>query len=198
MEQTQNQLTIADRIKLPFYFDPEPLIRDINDMNLGDFIYYDVQPLRSPAHIVDPSLPPPPPADDYADGSWTDWKNTTLLDNAKNIKTIVDFFSQHCSVTLVRLLRLEVGAVVAEHTDPTLGMEIERSVVRLTIPIISEKSVAFYLNHTEVPMRPGECWYLRLTDPHSIEHKGQHVRINLTIDMRPNDWLTEQLNLKEN
>ena len=41
-----------------------------------DFVYYDVLPLTAPAHLVDPSLPPPPPAVDYADGTWTRWLRT--------------------------------------------------------------------------------------------------------------------------
>lgn len=182
-----------DRIKLPYFFEPKRLQADLHNMTLNPFIYYDVLPLRSPAHLVDTSVPVPPPAEDYADGSWTAWKNTPLMDKAPAIKEIVDFFAQHTDVTLVRLLRLEVGAVVAEHTDPTLGLHIDRSVVRLTIPVQSEKEVMFYLNHEVVPMNPGECWYLRLTDPHSIEHHGSVERINLTIDMLPNVWLKSQL-----
>ena len=38
-------------------------------------------------------------------------------------------------------------------------------------------------------MKPGECWYLRLTDPHKINNPGAVERINLTIDMVPNEWV---------
>ena len=183
----------ADRIKLPLQFDAKAMFQDVSRMGLHPFIYYDVLPLRSPAHLVDTSLPTPPPADDYADGSWTDWKNIPALEHAPMLKKVVDTFAEHCYVTLVRLLRLEAGSVVKEHTDPTLGMHIDKSVVRLTIPIQSEPEVLFYLNHEVVPMKPGECWYMRLTDPHSIEHKGQIERINMTIDMIPNAWLEAQL-----
>lgn len=184
----------ADRIRLPLQFDANAMYRDVSKMGLQPFIYYDVLPLRSPAHLVDTSLPTPPPAVDYADGSWTDWKNIPALEHAPMLKKVVDTFAEHCFVTLVRLLRLEAGSVVKEHTDPTLGMHIDKSVVRLTIPIQSEPEVLFYLNHEVVPMKPGECWYMRLTDPHSIEHKGQVERINMTIDMIPNAWLEKQLN----
>jgi hypothetical protein len=184
-----------DRIKLPFYFDPDALLKDIQAMQLRPFIYYDVIPLRNPAHLIDSSRPMPAEVDDYADGSWTEWLNSSLLETAPNIAKIIEFFEQHSRITLVRLLRLEAGSHVKEHTDPTLGLQIERSVVRLTIPIQSEEQVVFYLNKTEVPMRPGECWYLRLTDPHSIEHRGQIERINMTIDLTPNEWLESQLNI---
>ena len=135
----------------------------------------------------------PPPADDYADGSWTDWMDTHHLDASPYLKSIVDTFRAHTKVTLVRILRLAPDAVVDEHRDPTLGLEIEKSVVRLTVPILNSKQIEFYLNGTIVPMLPGECWYLRLTDPHKINNPGDMERVNLTIDMIPNEWLFKQI-----
>ncbi|MFT4940958.1 MAG: hypothetical protein ACI88A_004019 [Paraglaciecola sp.] len=188
-----NGKAFADRIKLPISFDADLLLEDIQKMQLKPFIYYDVIPLRNPSHLVDTSIPQPPQSDDYADGSWCEWRNSEALCNSPNFLRVIDFFSSHCNVTLVRLLRLEVGSSVAEHTDPTLAMHIEKSVVRLTIPIQSEEKVNFYLNHKIVAMRPGQCWYLRLSDPHSIEHNGEIERINMTIDLQPNEWLIENL-----
>lgn len=188
---SQTQLdNIADRVKLPFTFDTEKMLADIERMNLPGFVYYDVMPLRGPAHVVDSSIPFPPPADDYADGSWCDWLDTPALRNSPYLNEIVDFFKDKTTVTLVRLLRLEAGAVVKEHTDPTLGIQIERSVIRLTIPILVNDQVTFYLNKKPLDMQLGECWYLRLTDPHSIVNGGETQRINMSIDMIPNEWVT--------
>lgn len=185
--------SIGDRVQLPMAFDVDALLSDVQSLNMGGFIHYDVMPLRSPAHLVDPSreFPPPPPSGDYADGSWTEWLDTPAMDQSAALRKVVNYFSAHCTVTLVRLLRLAPGAIVDEHTDPTLGLHIERSVVRLTIPIQSDEDVKFFLNDTLVPMKPGECWYLRLTDPHRITHNGSVERVNMTIDMVPNDWLRE-------
>jgi hypothetical protein len=90
-------------------------------------------------------------------------------------------------------LRLEAGAIVKEHTDPTLDLGTENSVIRLTIPILSDDTVEFFLNGSPVPMLPGECWYLRLSDPHRIVNAGAMERINLTIDMVPNEWVKSLL-----
>ena len=79
--------------------------------------------------------------------------------------------------------------MVKEHTDPTLGLEVERSVIRLTVPILNAPGVEFYLNDSIVPMQPGECWYLRLTDPHRVINNSSVERVNMTIDMIPNDWI---------
>ncbi|WP_420385882.1 aspartyl/asparaginyl beta-hydroxylase domain-containing protein [Roseivirga sp.] len=186
MEQTP---TVEDRIQLPLQFDVEKMLAEVRQMNMNNFIYYNVIPLRSPAHMVDPSLPVPPPTDDYADGSWTDWKDTDDLIHSPYLTEVIDTFKKHTKVTLVRILRLAAGNVVKEHCDPTLGIEIPKSVVRLTIPILNEEGVEFYLNGEQVPMKPGECWYMRLTDPHSVVNNSSVDRINLTIDMIPNDWV---------
>lgn len=178
-----------DRIKLPLTFDVDKLKAEYEQMNLRDFIYYSVISLRGPAHMVDSSLPIPPPAADYADGSWTDWLDTPALNGAPYFREVIDTFRQHTKVTLVRLLRLEPGAEVKEHTDPTLALEEEKSVIRLTIPILRNPEVTFYLNSTPVPFQPGECWYLRLSDPHKIHNHGATERVNLTIDMVPNEWV---------
>lgn len=184
---------VSDQIQLPLFFDVAKMQEDIENLNLNGFIYYDSLPLRAPAHMVDPSLPIPPPAADFADGSWTDWLETSALKKSPYLTSIVEGFQEHTKVTLVRLLRLAPGAEVKEHTDPTLGLHIEKSVVRLTIPIITDDTVEFFLNGNIVPMQQGECWYLRLTDPHKIINAGTTERINMTIDMIPNDWVKSMI-----
>ena len=181
--------TVSDRIKLPLTFDVDKMKAEVEALGLEDFIYYSALPLRAPAHEVDPSRPFPPPADDYADGSWTEWLNTSHLESSPYFLSIVKGFQEHTKVTLVRLLRLSAGSTVAEHTDPTLGLQIHKSVIRLTIPIVSDEGVDFYLNNEPVPMEPGECWYLRLTDPHKVVNEAATDRINLTVDMVPNEWV---------
>ncbi len=182
-----------DRIQLPFYFDVDKMRKELEVLKTQDFEYYNVIPLCAPAHEVDPTLPFPPPADDYADGSWTEWLDTPIFRKLPYLVEIVDTFRTYSRVTLVRLLRLAPHATVKEHRDPTLGLEIEKSVIRLTIPIQNTPEVQFILNGTKVPLMDGECWYLRLTDPHAVINAGKTERINLTIDLVPNDWIRKIL-----
>jgi hypothetical protein len=189
-KEANTAVSPGDRIRLPLNFDAARMMEEIQALNLHDFVEYNVLPLRSPAHMVDPAISPPPPAADYADGSWTEWLDTPVLSSSRYISDVVDTFRAHSTVTLVRLLRLAPGGIVNEHTDPTLGLEIERSVIRLTIPVLINEGVEFFLNGTLVPMIPGECWYLRLTDPHRIVNAGSTERINMTIDVVPNEWVT--------
>ena len=183
----------TDRIQLPLFFDVGRMQEDVRALKLGHFVYYDVLPLRAPAHLVDPSIECPPPASDYADGSWTQWLDTPELSASAYLKDVVDTFRSECTVTLVRLLRLAPGETIEEHSDPTLGLQEKKSVIRLTIPIQINEDVEFFLNDKPVPMQPGQCWYLRLTDPHSVINAGTTERINLTIDMVPNEWLISLL-----
>ncbi|SHN05993.1 aspartyl/asparaginyl beta-hydroxylase domain-containing protein [Polaribacter sp. KT 15] len=178
-----------DRVQLPFNFDTEKLTQETKILCHEDFVYYNVIQLRGPAHIVDSSLPFPPPAKDYADGSWTKWLNTNSLEKSVYLKSIVEKFQKNTTVTLVRLLRLAPYSEVKEHTDPTLGLTVEKSVIRITIPILNNDKMVFSLNKTPINMKPGECWYLDLTKPHQITNNCNEERINLTIDMIPNDWL---------
>ncbi|WP_144053259.1 aspartyl/asparaginyl beta-hydroxylase domain-containing protein [Xenococcus sp. PCC 7305] len=184
-----HNINFDDRKKLTLSFDIAKMQEEIKALALGDFVYYNVLPLRSPAHLVDPSLPLPPPADDYADGSWTEWLDSPELRNSPYLSSVVDTFRKHSKVTLVRLLRLAPRATVKEHTDPTLGLQVPKSVIRLTIPILTNDGVEFFLNENLVPMKPGECWYLRLSDPHRIINGGNTERINMTIDIVPNEWV---------
>ena len=185
--------TKSDRIKLPFTFDVDKMKEEIAELNYNSFSQYSVMTLRGPAHIIDPSLPPPPPVDDYADGSWTDWLDSKELQASPYLLSMVDTFRAHTKVILTRLLRLAPFGVLKEHTDPTLGLQIPKSVIRLTIPIETNDETTFYLNGEPVPMQPGECWYMRLTDPHRVVNDGSTDRINMSIDMIPNDWVRSMI-----
>ncbi|MCW5517887.1 aspartyl/asparaginyl beta-hydroxylase domain-containing protein [Muriicola sp. Z0-33] len=180
-----------DRIQLPFNFNVERMLAEVQALKLTDYEYYNVIPLRAPAHLVDASLPFPQPAGDYADGSWTEWMDTPALEKSAYLKSIINEFSQYTKVNLVRLLYLAPKSVVKEHKDPTLALEEEKSMIRLTIPIDNNDGVHFYLNDTLVPMKVGECWYLRLSDTHRVINNGTTDRINLTIDIIPNDKIIE-------
>ena len=189
--------TAGDRIKLPLTFDVAKMREEVHRLNLQGFVEYSVLPLTAPAHEVDPSRDPPPPVDDYADGSWTEWLDTPPLKSSPYMSSVIDTFRQHTDVTLVRLLRLAPGGNIKEHQDPTLGLEVQRSVIRLHVPIMTNERVSFLLNGTIVNMKPGECWYLRLTDPHRVVNEGSTERVHLSVDMIPNGWVRSLIESEE-
>ena len=61
------------------------------------------------------------------------------------------------------------------------------------MPVVTNPHVEFYLNGSRVVMDEGECWYLRLSDPHRVANRGEVDRVHLVIDGRVNDWVTELL-----
>ena len=42
-------------------------------------------------------------------------------------------------------------------------------------------------------MGEGECWYLRLSDPHEVRNGGDTDRVHLVVDAVANDWLQQVL-----
>ncbi|WP_299627044.1 aspartyl/asparaginyl beta-hydroxylase domain-containing protein [uncultured Tateyamaria sp.] len=172
----------ADRIKLPLQYDAQRMLDELSKDMAKPFLYYSVVMLTVPPDMSAHTGASRAPSKDIGD-----------LSDIPYIKSIIEEFRAHTVVTLTRLLRLEAGAEVKEHTDPTLGLDVPDSVVRLTIPITPTDDVDFVLNGEPVQMQPGECWYMKLNDPHSVLHHGTTQRVNLTIDVVPNDWVLEQL-----
>lgn len=79
-----------------------------------------------------------------------------------------------------RLMNLAPGSRILEHRDADL--EIDQGWARLHIPITTNPGVEFLLNGLPVHMAPGECWYLKLSDPHSVRNEGPTDRVHLVID----------------
>lgn len=90
-----------------------------------------------------------------------------------------------------RLLRLSPGSHIHEHRDYDLtGPDADR---RLHIPLLSPEGVEFLVEGQCVPMSAGECWFLDLARPHSVDHRGEGERVHLVLDCRPTLWLDQRI-----
>lgn len=90
-----------------------------------------------------------------------------------------------------RLLRLGPGGRIHQHRDYDLqGPDADR---RLHIPLLSPPDVDFMLEDQRIPMQAGECWYLDLSRPHSVDNWGTQARIHLVLDCVPDAWLAGQI-----
>jgi len=180
-----------DRLRLPIAFDAALLLRDLepfaSEQWTGHFVRdnYDgdwsVIPLRGPEGAKHPiqMIFPNPTAKAF--------ENTPFLDNCPHFRAVMDEF--HCPLREVRLMRLTPGSLIKEHSDPDL--RFEDGLVRIHVPITTNDRVEFRVNGSCVAMEPGSCWYLRLSDPHSVANKGDTDRVHLVIDAMVNDWMTE-------
>ena len=100
----------------------------------------------------------------------------------------------HClalDITCARLLRLGPGGRIHEHCDHDLGAP--DADLRVHIPLLSPPHVDFLLDGQRMPMAAGECWFLDLSRPHSVDNRDSTERIHLVLDCRPNPWLEQAI-----
>lgn len=118
------------------------------------------------------------------------YSDTPLLEQCPYIQSLLSSFQ--CEKTSVRLMKLNAGALIKEHTDQEMYMEAGEA--RFHIPVQTNKDVAFFIMEDRIPMLAGECWYLNLSLPHKVHNAGDEDRIHLVIDCVVNDWVRKLLN----
>lgn len=115
------------------------------------------------------------------------YADTPLLAHCPSVSALLD--SLQCEKLSARLLNLQAGAVIKEHTDKELYFE--KGEARLHFPIITNPFVEFYLDNERLQMQEGECWYINANLPHRLANKGGSNRIHLVVDCKVNNWLHE-------
>lgn len=193
MATARTQSAWPDRVRLPLAFDPVPLLADIAALERGDWTphfvkqNYDgdwsVLPLRAQAGVTHPVQLI------YSAPGVTEFVDTPWRARMPGMSAVMDAFA--CPVRTARLMRLAPGSVIKEHTDHEL--DVADGFARVHVPIMTNPDVDFRLNGSRVTMAPGETWYLRLADPHSVANAGETARVHLVIDLVVNDWLLRQL-----
>lgn len=178
-----------DRLPLPFRFDSVLLARDLANLSSAAWVRHYVKanydgdwsvvPLRAPAGERHPLRMI------YADPACKVFEDTPLLAACPYFGEIIATFQ--APLRTVRLMRLTAGSVIKEHHD--VDLSFEDGTVRLHIPVATNPDVDFRLNGTRVALEAGSCWYLRLSDPHSVANRGSSDRVHLVVDMVVNDWV---------
>lgn len=182
----------SDRARLPLSFDPARLKADLDGLGNVEWTphfvtqHYEgdwcVIALRGPAGATHPVMMI------YSDPGCTDFADTPFLAASPYFQSVMRAF--RCKLLAVRLMKLAAGARILEHADHDL--DIESGVVRLHIPVVTNPDVHFRLNGVRTILAEGECWYLRLSDPHTVENRGDTHRVHLVIDAQVNAWLLAQ------
>jgi hypothetical protein len=183
-------MVFPDRLQLPLSFDPALLRRDLDALSATPWTAHFVEqnyegdwsviPLRCAAGETHPIRMI------YSDPLATTFVDTPFLAACPYFRAVIAAFA--CPVRNVRLMRLTPGSVIKEHTDLDLG--VEGGEARVHIPVATSADVEFLINRTRVEMRPGEAWYLRLSDPHAVANRGTSDRVHLVLDLTVDDWLT--------
>jgi len=185
--------SFPDRLRLRFHFEPAALQRDLAALGSADWIAHfvtqnyagdwSVIPLRGKAGATHPVMMI------YSDPGCSEFADTPFLDACPYYKEVLSRLE--CPLHSVRLMRLTPGSLIKEHRDHDLAAETGN--IRLHLPVITSPEVDFLLNGTRADMLPGELWYLRLADPHSVVNRGTTERVHLVIDAKMNSWLEQQL-----
>jgi quercetin dioxygenase-like cupin family protein len=189
-------MQLPDRVRLPFTFDPQLLARDLKGLRTFAWISHFVRqnyegdwsviPLRGKAGAAHPVMMI------YSDPACRDFADTPMLEACPYYRHVLGSFA--APLQAVRLMRLAPGSVIKEHADNDLS--VEAGTVRLHIPVVTNPQVEFYLNRRRVELEAGSCWYLRLSDPHSVVNNGNADRVHMVIDAAVNEWVTSLLQLE--
>jgi quercetin dioxygenase-like cupin family protein len=186
-------MQLPDRLLLPFRFDAALLQRDLRALAGVSWISHFVRqnydgdwsviPLRGKAGATHPVMMI------YADPACRDFEDTPILNACGYFREVLATFKT--PLYAARLMRLAPGSVIKEHSDFDLGFE--QGTVRFHIPVSTNPQVEFYLNRRRVELEAGSCWYLRLSDPHSVVNNGDADRVHMVIDAAVNDWVAAAL-----
>jgi aspartyl/asparaginyl beta-hydroxylase (cupin superfamily) len=117
----------------------------------------------------------------YSHGS----QHAQLLSRAPYIEHLLDELG--LSTRLVRLMVLEPGGVIREHSDAFLSARI----VRLHIPVVTHEDVEFYLDGKLCQWAAGELWYGDFSLPHHGVNRSPQTRLHLVIDANMDARLAE-------
>lgn len=188
----QTEAIFFDSVRLPFEFDAIRLGSDLERLANHAWIDHLVRqnyegdwsviPLRMPAGATHPVMMI------YADPCATRFEDAPALGHAAYLKEVLAYF--RCPLQTARLMRLTPGSLIREHRDHDLAAEW--GMARIHVPLTTNADVDFRLNGQRVTMAPGEVWYLRLSDPHSVVNRGTTDRVHLVIDCVVDDWLVDQ------
>jgi Aspartyl/Asparaginyl beta-hydroxylase len=184
-------MTFPDRLQLPLVFDPALLERDLAAMAREDWIPHfvtgnyegdwSVIALRGKAGATHPVTMI------YSDPFCHDFVDTPFLEACPYYREVLAAFA--CPLQSVRLMRLGPGSVIKEHKDHQLSFE--QGAVRFHVPVVTNPNVVFSLNGRRIVLEAGSCWYLRLSDPHSVVNLGTGARLHLVIDALVDRWVED-------
>ncbi len=181
-EAGEMMMGLPDRLKLKPRFSVRRLQADLDGLKgsewIGHFVRenyegdWDVLPLRGPSGAEHPVRMA------YSDPGCDRFADTPFLHVCPYFREILQAFP--FELHAVRLMALAPGSRIKEHRDHDLSLE--DGAIRLHIPIRTNEDVVFTLNGSRVGMGEGECWYLRLSDPHAVYNGGVTSRVHLVVD----------------
>jgi len=181
------QLITMNYIKFPQTYDVEKLRAELEEVLKEEWpLHFNTRDFNGDWRSISLRSVSGESKDIYAHSNGT-YVDTPVLDRMPYVREILH--SWHCEKEAVRLLSLAPGSVIKPHKDP--GCAYHDGVFRIHIPIITNPDVQFCLEDEQLPLKPGECWYMNFSTTHSITNLGSTPRIHLVIDGIRNAWTDE-------
>jgi len=82
--------------------------------------------------------------------------------------------------------------IVENYEGDVMNFDMAAEMADGVLQVVTNDDVDFRLNGARVNLQAGTCWYLRLSDPHSVANSGPADRVHMVIDATVNGWI-EQL-----
>lgn len=177
-------------LQLPLLFDVPELQKALKELDQAAWqLHFQVKhyegnwsaiPLRSIGGDANNSFISPNENEEYID--------TVFLQQSPYFQTVLHQIK--CPLLSVRLLKLGAGTQILEHKDG--GLCVEEGLLRLHIPIITNREVEFLLDGEPLFLAEGTCWYCNFNLPHALHNKSAVDRIHLVVDAKVNEWVHQQ------
>jgi hypothetical protein len=179
---------MTSSLKFPFQFDTDRLRADLALIDAAEWVphfnksYYEgdwsAVPLRSIGGAI---------GQIYPDPTARNFEPTPILLRCRYFEEVLRSFP--CTVLSARLLRLQAGSKIREHSDLNLGYDDGE--IRLHIPVQTSPQVEFYVDGNRVVMTEGECWYVNTSLRHRVHNRSEADRVHLVFDCVVNDWMRQ-------
>ncbi len=175
-------------LKLPFSFDVERLQQDLEKINESEWIDH----MNTAAYDKKWCCVPLYAHEGKSDGIYameTDgsFEPTEILQRCDYLKEVIDSFQ--CEKVAVRLMLLQAGDEIKQHTDHDSALE--SGVLRIHVPIQTNPEVLFTVGGESVHFTQGNTWYLNADLSHGVQNPSNSDRIHLLIDCKVNKWFED-------
>lgn len=115
---------------------------------------------------------------------------THLIEHTPYIKSILD--EMPGIKQRVRILIKKPGTNIYWHTDE--NETLDKGLLRLHIPIITNDNYEFQLSHIRCDWKPGELWYGDFSFPHRLRNQdSKDINAHLVIDIKINNEMKSYL-----
>ena len=172
---------IMNAVQLPFQFDAQRIEQELQTISasFNSILSERIKGNKLKGiHLIIPNL------EGEKDINGHSYHSSPELDKCPYLQSILETFQ--CDKFIYRIHNLTTKGKIELHRDSQRGLS--NRIVRIHIPVTTNKAVHFHVNGERIYMKNGECWFADITQPHEVENRSDTDRLQLMIDCDLNDW----------